>query len=95
MEEAEDDEMEIEFYEMTKDTIEDTTEEVIKNEDEEVEVEFYDMEELLVQEAIKPAEESSEEKTKISRKKTESSPQGKYMYSRDEDDDDLEFIEFD
>ncbi|MBQ6843847.1 MAG: cadherin-like beta sandwich domain-containing protein [Agathobacter sp.] len=99
--ESEDDEIEIEFYEMPREeqAVEDDDEieiefyEMTENlsqtetkESDEVEVEFYDMEALLMKEAIAPYEETSKKEKEIPVKK---------QTFIEEDDDDLEFIELD
>lgn len=92
---AEDDEIEIEFYEMPEAiAVEDVTvEEVVSEdaEDDEVEVEFYNMEDLLVNEVIATEELSKKEPEVVSK----TVPVEDTYTDDDDDDDDLEFIELD
>lgn len=92
---AEDDEIEIEFYEMPEAiAVEDVkVEEVVSEdaEDDEVEVEFYNMEDLLVNEVIATEELSKKEPEVVSK----TVPVEDTYTDDDDDDDDLEFIELD
>lgn len=92
---AEDDEIEIEFYEMPETIeVEDVTvEEVVSEdaEDDEVEVEFYNMEDLLVNEVIATEELPKKEPEVVSK----TVPVEDTYTDDDDDDDDLEFIELD
>ena len=85
----EDDEIEIEFYEIEPETE--------SEEDDEVEIEFYNMEELIVSETEETEKEVSEtpvvKEIKIERRPKAADPTSK-LSSKKEDDDDLEFIDF-
>ncbi len=99
-EDVEDDEIEIEFYEM-----EETHTMVEENaEDDEIEIEFYNMEELIVSETeetekkvsetpVQKVEPVVEPEIKIERRPRVEDPTSK-LSSKKDDDDDLEFIDF-
>ena len=97
-ENEEDDEIEIEFYEMEPE------------EDDEIEIEFFNMEELIVNETEATESEMSEEEPvkeelvvknapvveeiKIERRPKVEDPTSKLYSKKADDDDDLEFIDF-
>lgn len=97
-ENEEDDEIEIEFYEMEPE------------EDDEIEIEFFNMEELIVNETEATESEMSEEEPvkeelvvknapvveeiKIERRPKVEDPTSKLSSKKADDDDDLEFIDF-
>ena len=111
VEEEDDDEIEIEFYEMEPE-VEVVTADTEENEedDDEIEIEFFNMEELIVSETEATEEKISEpqpvmEKTPVVEKtpvaetiKIERKPRVEdktsKISSKKEDDDDLEFIDF-
>ena len=90
VEEVEDDEIEIEFFEM-----ETPVEEV---EDDEIEIEFFEMVEPVETEEIKveevKVEEIKYEDIKIERRPRVVDPTSKLSTKKEDDDDDLEFIDF-
>lgn len=106
----EDDEIEVEFYEMTEESVsgevvtEDAEDEEIEiefyeiiedDEDDEVEVEFYNMEDLLVNEVI-TTEDIPKNEVPVEKASVSSSAVSvSNTYTDDDDDDDLEFIELD
>ena len=83
--EVDDDEIEIEFYEMEETVVEEV-------EDDEIEIEFYEMEETPVVEEVK-IEEVRIEDIKIERRPRVEDPTSILTTTKD-DDDDLEFIDF-
>lgn len=119
----EDDEIEIEFYEMEASPAEETVEEVYvdtmveseaEEDDDEIEIEFYEMEEAIVAEAVEvekkaeeqkpvveaepvvetePAVKEEVEEIRIERRPRVTDPTS-ILSSVKEDDDDLEFIDF-
>lgn len=80
--EEDDDEIEVEFYEM----------EASEEDDDEVEVEFYEME--VPEEVVEEKEEIRYEDIKIERRPRVADPTSKLSTKKEDDDDDLEFIDF-